>query len=88
MIRVFDFKCDRGHVREYFVRHTTVATQCMVCQEQGLPSLYAHRQISAPQAKLDGCSGDFPSAASKWERTRESHMRKEQHNQREHGSYK
>jgi hypothetical protein len=46
------------------------------------------RQIAAPRFALDGCSGDFPTAASAWERRRESHMRKERKNQAEHGTYK
>jgi hypothetical protein len=48
----------------------------------------AMRQLSAPRAQLDGCSGHFPTAADAWERRRESHMRKERKNQENHGTYK
>lgn len=81
MIRVFDFRCTNGHVSEHFVQQET-SVQCPECDQLAL------RQLAAPRAKLDGCSGHFPSAADKWERNRESHMRRERHNQREHGTYK
>jgi hypothetical protein len=85
VIRVFDFKCDEDHTIEHFVETPITDDTEIPCSVCGKPS---KRQIPAPRAQLDGCSGHFPGAADKWERTRESHMRKEQHNQREHGTYK
>jgi hypothetical protein len=80
-LRMFDFRCPEGHVEEHLVDAGTEENQCK-CGAIG------KRQLAAPRAKLEGFSGAFPGAADKWERNRESHMRKEQHNQREHGTYK
>jgi hypothetical protein len=82
VIRVFDFRCPEGHVTEHFVELGTAAVQCPECDQLAL------RQIAAPRAQLDGCSGHFPTAADAWERRRESHMRKERKNQENHGTYK
>lgn len=79
-LRVFDFRCPQGHVTEHFVDAEIVEVQCH-CE------CMAERQLAAPRAKLDGCSGDFPTAADAWERRRESHMRKEQKNVENHGTY-
>lgn len=87
MIRSYDFRCQKcGHVEERFVdtREWRLgdAVPCAKCHG---PAIH---DIPAPRASLDGCSGHFPSAADAWERRRESHMRKEQHNAQEHGTYK
>lgn len=81
MIRVFDFRCPQGHVTEHFVDDETREVQCH-CE------CMAERQVAAPRAQLDGCSGDFPGAAMAWEKRRESHMAKERKNQENHGTYK
>lgn len=80
-LRVFDFKCNSGHVSEHFVEGET-AVQCPQCEQ------LAFRQIASPRFALEGITGAFPGAADKWERTRESHMRKEKKNQERHGTYK
>lgn len=80
MIRVFDYLCSNGHRVERFVESGVEEVECE-CGAMGL------RQIPAPRAKLDGCSGDFPSASDEWVRRRESHMRLEQRNLAEHGTY-
>lgn len=80
MIRVYDFRCPLGHVTEHFVESDIVEVQCH-CE------CMAERMIPAPRAKLDGCSGDFPTAADKWEQRRASHMKKEQRNVENHGTY-
>lgn len=79
-IRVFDFRCPLGHVTEHFVDAGIEEVQCH-CE------CVATRQIAAPRAKLEPFTGSFPGAADAWERRRESHMRKEQQNVREHGTY-
>jgi hypothetical protein len=80
-LRVFDFLCPRGHRVERFVDADIVENQCE-CGALGV------RQISAPRAQLEGFSGAFPGAADKWEKNRESHMRKERKNMDKHGTYK
>lgn len=79
-LRVFDFRCPLGHVTEHFVEADIEEVQCH-CE------CMATRQVSAPRFELDGCSGDFPTAADAWERRRESHMRKEKRNMERHGTY-
>ena len=80
MIRVFDFRCAGGHVSEHFVEAGTCAVQCPECNQLAL------RQVAAPRAKLEGITGAFPSAADKWERNRESHMKKERRCLENHGT--
>ena len=61
-IRVFDFVCNRGHSSELFADEAVKQLMCPLCGE------VAHRVISIPRFKLDGVSGDFPTAGDKWAR--------------------
>lgn len=79
-LRVFDFLCRNGHRVEHFVDSSIEEVECE-CGAMG------KRQIAAPRFDLDGCSGDFPTAADAWEKRRDSHMRKEKRNQENHGTY-
>lgn len=81
MIRVFDFRCQEGHVTEHFVGDESTV-QCPQCHQIAL------RMVSAPRAQLEPFTGAFPSAADKWVRDRESKMRQERKNQDNHGTYK
>jgi hypothetical protein len=81
-LRVFDFRCKFGHVTEHFVDSDTVIILCPECADT------ATRVPAAPRAKLEPFSGAFPGAADKWVRDRESHMKREQKNKAEHGTYK
>lgn len=80
--QLFDFKCARGHLHEAMVSREERIDTCPVC------GFAAHRQLAAPRISLDGISGDFPTAADKWEKNRESHMEKERRNMERHGTYK
>lgn len=80
-LRVFDFLCPLGHRTEHFVDAEIEEVQCH-CE------CIAVRQIASPRFSLDGCSGDFPTAADAWEKRRESHMRKERKNMENHDSYR
>lgn len=80
-VRVFDFLCKNGHRAEHFVETGIEEVECH-CGAMGL------RQIAAPRAALEPFTGAFPSAADKWVARRESHMRRERHNQEQHGTYK
>lgn len=82
MRRLFDFFCPNGHVHEDLVEPNLACKLCPTCGEM------AWRVIAAPRAQLEGFSGAFPSAADKWEKNRESHMRKEKRNVDRHGTYK
>lgn len=76
MIRVFDFECAAGHRSERFVQDNTDFVPCDC-------GLQATRQLSAPAFHLDGASGHFPGAASKWEREHELAAKKSDHNLRD-----
>ncbi len=71
-MKVFDFKCAAGHTHEAFVKDATVLTvDCTDCGQA------AQRQLSAPVSKLEGWSGAFPGAASKWESRRFEKIKQE-----------
>lgn len=80
-LRIFDFQCDGGHKHEAMVQADERTVMCPTCNK------VATRLIAAPRAKLEGITGDFPSAADKWVRDRESKMRKERKNMERHGTY-
>ena len=81
-LRLFDFQCDRGHRDEHFVEPEVRTVVCRTCGG------VAVRLLSAPRIRLEGLSGDFPTAAAQWEKRRESHMAKERKNKERHGTYK
>lgn len=64
-MRVFDFECRNGHKHEHFVQNGTTEVTCLTC------GTVARKVLSAPMFKLEGWSGSFPGAASKWERDHE-----------------
>ena len=59
MLKVYDFRCPKGHVFERFVSSGTVASRCG-CGET------ATKMLSAPSFILDGSTGDFPGRHIKW----------------------
>lgn len=59
---VRDYKCRNGHTWEAFLPSGQEETTCQVCGANG------EKQLSAPQAVLDGVSGHFPGALMKWEK--------------------
>ena len=71
MVRVFDFECVDLHVSEVFVASDIDAVVCPICGKR------ATKKLSAPRAKLDGTTGDFPGAHIAWERKREQKRKQE-----------
>ncbi len=69
MRRYFDFQCAKGHVTEKYVDDSVKVVQCPHCGND------ASRLISASRISLDGCSGDFPTAADAWVNRRNSHIK-------------
>ena len=61
MKRLFDFACENGHKTERLIDYETVGFLC----ECGAT---ANRLISAPNFKLEGWSGSFPSEHGRFER--------------------
>lgn len=78
---MFDFRCKQGHVTERLASERVESIRCPQCGRLSV------RLLAAPRSKLDGISGDFPSASDQWEKRRESHMRKEKRNVERHGTY-
>lgn len=68
-VRAFDYACPTGHITEHF---TSSMEEEITCPECGLLS---SRQISTPQVKLEGLTGDFPGAYRKWEAVRQEKMK-------------
>ena len=79
---LYDFECVKGHRHEALVDSETRTLPCPKCKRP------AQRLIPAPRCMLEGISGDFPGAAMKWEKDRESHMKKERKNMERHGTHK
>ncbi len=61
MKRMFDFACENGHKTERLVDYETTSFRCE-CGET------ANRTLSAPNFKLEGWSGSFPSEHGRFER--------------------
>jgi len=69
MKRIYEFRCVKDHVTEKYIDESETVVQCPHCGND------ASRIISLPTISLDGTSGDFPGAAMKWEKKRESHIK-------------
>jgi hypothetical protein len=69
--RIFEFVCGNNHRTEAFVDTEVHATPCKEC------GFEATRVISAPTMKLEGWSGDFPTAADAWVRKRSQKIAQE-----------
>ena len=69
MFKVFDFKCDNGHIFEDFVSKGATTSRCGC-------GANATKMVSATQTILNGASGDFPGAHMKWVREHEKAGRK------------
>lgn len=69
--RIFEFQCNNDHVFEQYIDDSLKTTTCPACDTE------AKRIISKSRIDLEGCSGDFPTAADAWVRRRESHMKYE-----------
>jgi hypothetical protein len=67
-VKAFDYACPKGHITEHFTSSMEEEIKCPECD------LLSSRQISTPQVKLEGLSGDFPGAYRKWEAIRREKM--------------
>lgn len=70
MKRMFEFACPCGQVFEKLVDDTIRAVDCSC-------GLQAERIMSAPSVKLEGITGAFPGAYSRWERVRAEKLQQE-----------
>ena len=72
--RIFEFVCvgDEAHLFEKLTDSDNRSVVCPHCGE------LSNRIVSTPRIYLDGCSGDFPGAAIKWEKQRAEKLKVEQ----------
>lgn len=71
MKRMYDFVCANRHKTERLVDYETTSLLCE-CGEE------TTRILSAPAIKLEGWSGDFPSAHEKFEKSHRDKLKSEQ----------
>jgi hypothetical protein len=71
MIKVYDFRCENGHVYEKFVDSSDTTSRCKC-------GAGAIKMLSAPPFILNGHSGDFPGRHMKWVKEHEQAGRKPQ----------
>ena len=70
MFKVYDFRCDNGHVTEEFVESTVTTSRCGC-------GANSTRMVSAPSFYLNGSDGSFPGAHMKWVKEHEKAGRKQ-----------
>ena len=78
MRRIFEFACPCGQVFEKYVDDSVRSVDCL-CGTQ------AERIMSATNFKLEGITGAFPGAYSRWERVRAEKMKEERKKAASHG---
>ena len=59
MYKVYDFRCDNGHVFENFVESGITTSRCGC-------GANATKLVSAPSFHFEGASGDSPGQHMKW----------------------
>jgi len=64
MRRIFEFICTEDHQFEAFVDDSVRTYNCPHCGSNAI------RIVSAPNMKLEGFSGAFPTAYDAWDRKR------------------
>lgn len=67
---LYDFKCECGHTFEAMVGMRDRTHKCGRCGDR------ATRMISTPRIRLEGHTGDFPTAHAKWVKTHEQEAKK------------
>lgn len=67
--RIFEFTCAKGHTTEKYIDDSEKVISCPHCGND------ASRIISTAVISLEGITGHFPSAAAKWVKRRESHIK-------------
>ena len=64
MRRIFEFLCLDNHLSEAYIDDSERTIQCKECGKD------ARRIVSKPMMKLEGITGDYPTAYDAWERKR------------------
>lgn len=71
MRRIFEFLCSDNHISEAYIDESERTISCKECNKK------AHRIVSKPNMKLEGITGDYPTAYDAWERKRSEKLKEE-----------
>lgn len=71
MRRIFEFLCLDNHLSEAYIDDSERMISCKECGKD------AHRIVSKPNMKLEGITGDYPTAYDAWERKRAEKLKEE-----------
>lgn len=71
MRRIFEFLCSDNHLSEAYIDDSERTIQCKECGKEAI------RIVSKPNMKLEGISGDYPTAYDAWERKRSEKLKEE-----------
>ena len=71
MRRIFEFLCSDNHISEAYIDDSERIISCKECGKD------AHRIVSKPSMKLEGITGDYPTAYDAWERKRSEKLKEE-----------
>lgn len=71
MKRIFEFRCEHGHTSSQLVDDSIREAPCRECGANAV------RIVSAPRVNLEGITGAFPGAYSRWERVRAEKLAQE-----------
>lgn len=71
MRRIFEFLCSDNHLSEAYIDDSERTIQCKECGKEAI------RIVSKPTMKLEGISGDYPTAYDAWERKRSEKLKEE-----------
>ena len=69
--RMYDFRCDDGHVTEHYCSYEVQEMSCPICSKQ------ATRIVSPVRISLDGTDPVFVSAYDKWAKKHEEKAKQE-----------
>ena len=71
MRRIFEFLCSDNHLSEAYIDDSERTIQCKECGKD------ARRIVSKPMMKLEGITGDYPTAYDAWERKHAEKLKEE-----------
>ena len=71
MRRIFEFLCQDNHLSEAYIDESERTIYCKECGKEAI------RIVSKPNMKLEGITGDYPTAYDAWERKRAEKLTEE-----------
>lgn len=71
MRRIFEFLCQDNHLSEAYIDESERTIQCKECGKEAV------RIVSKVNMKLEGITGDYPTAYDAWERKHTEKLKEE-----------